>query len=178
MTTAIRNAICVTPQGLQSGRDVILHQGRIQAMPPATGEPNRAADETVDAAGGYLAPGFIDLHIHGTHEFLVDNGPADLRELCRLLPAYGVTGFLPTVCPRPKGEDAAVVRALSEVTATGARILGFHLEGPFLTVTGALPPEAIGQADPERVRNLIAATGQYPAIFSIAPDFADVLPLI
>ena len=63
------------------------------------------SDEVIEADGGVLIPGFIDLHIHGTHRYLVDHGPDDLAALCQLLPRYGVTGFMPTVCSR--GADDA-----------------------------------------------------------------------
>ena len=53
----------------------------------------------------------------------------------------------------------------------GAEILAIHLEGPFLALTGALPPEALGAADPDRVRSLIEAARPHRAIFSISPDF-------
>jgi N-acetylglucosamine-6-phosphate deacetylase len=56
--------------------------------------------------------------------------------------------------------------------------LGFHLEGPFLSFTGALPPEAIGKADKKRVLDLIEAAKPYPAIFSISPDFKDIETII
>jgi N-acetylglucosamine-6-phosphate deacetylase len=136
------------------------------------------ADEVINGESGYLAPGFIDLHIHGTGRFLIDNGSEELQGLCRLLPRYGVTGFLPGVCPLPKGQDWEFLKTLSAVQSEGTRIYGFHLEGPFLVMTGALPPEAIGVADAERVTNLVEAAKPYRAVFSISPDFEGILDLI
>ena len=101
-----------------------------------------------------------------------------MAELCRALPRYGVTGYLPTVSPLPKGQDAEQLASLAQANCEGAEILGFHLEGPFLTMTGCLPDEAIGQADPDRVRSLIQAAKPYPAIFSVSPDFEGILELI
>jgi len=132
----------------------------------------------IDLEGKYLAPGFIDLHIHGMRNFLIDNGPSDLAAICSILPEYGVTGFVPSVCPRPKGEDASFVKKLSKVKSRGTRIFAFHLEGPFLTLTGALPKEALGKADKDRVIKLINAAKPYKAIFSIAPDFENILELL
>ena len=157
---------------------VLIEDGRIAQVGPAAALASEKADERVDTGGNYLAPGFIDLHTHGAHHFLTDNGPEDLAELCRLLPRYGVVGFLPTICGRPKGEDAEFVASLAEVKSEGAEILGFHLEGPFLTLTGALPPEAVGRADPDRAKALISAAKPHRAIFSIAPDFEGIQGLI
>lgn len=177
----VDHAAIVLPDCTQHDRAVVLRDGKIAGVCRSEELKGVDAEQVVDAEGGYLLPGLIDLHFHGTHEFLVDNGPADLAELCKVLPRYGVTAFLPTVCPAPKGEDARRLALLSKVRVEGAAILGFHLEGPFLTLTGALPPESLGQADPERVEALIEAAKPYVAIFSIAPDFEgieDLLPLM
>ncbi len=69
-------------------------------------------------------------------------------------------------------------QTLSRAAVTGSQILGFHLEGPFLTLTGALPKEALGKADPERVERLIEACRPYPAVFSVSPDFDGILDLL
>ena len=171
----ITNATVVQADELLHDHAVLCRGGKIVRVAPAA---ELHAAEAVDACGGYVVPGYIDLHIHGTHEFLIDNGPDDLTGLCSLLPRYGVTGFLPTVCPRPKGADATFLATLTGVRSTGSQILGFHLEGPFLTLTGALPAEALGEADPGRVVALIEAARPYKAIFSVAPDFDGILDLI
>lgn len=78
---------------------VRFQDGLVVEVAP-TGELAAAPGEEVfDAEGRYLAPGYVDLHIHGTGHYLIDNGPDDLAALCRLLPRYGVTSFMPTVCP-------------------------------------------------------------------------------
>ena len=180
--TIISNATVVLPApgGLEAGCTVILEDGRIAEVRSAgqADRPLPPADEEVDAQGGILAPGLIDVHVHATHEFRIDAGPEDLAELCRVFPRYGVTGFLATVTPLPKGEDARFVASLAQVQSQGAGILGFHLEGPFLALTGALPPEALGGDDADRAGALIDATGDCPAIFSIAPEFEGIGNLI
>lgn len=135
-------------------------------------------DEMRDLGDSYIVPGFIDLHIHGIHSKLVDNGEGDLKEICSILPQYGVTGFLPTLAPRPKGEDAVFLSKLSKTKTEGTEILGFHLEGPFLKITGALGHESISGADTERVLSLIEAAKPFKAIFSISPDVEGIEKLI
>ena len=180
--TIISNAKVVlpAPSGLEPGCTVILEGGRITEVRSAgqAGRPLPPADEAVDAQGGILAAGLIDVHVHATHEFRADAGPDDLAELCRVLPRYGVTGLLPTLSPLPKGEDARLVASLAEVQSDGAGILGFHLEGPFLALVGSLSPEALGSDDADRAGALIDAAGNYPAIFSIAPEFEGIGHLI
>jgi N-acetylglucosamine-6-phosphate deacetylase len=174
----IENATVVSGNRTAENQSVLLRDGRIARVGPSEKLNPEAADERFDLAGDYLAPGFIDLHIHGTGTFLVDDGPDALRALCGLLPRYGVTGFLPTVVPRPKGEDASFLASLAGTDSEGSRILGFHLEGPFLSLTGALPKEALGRADPDRVERLVEACLPYPAIFSVSPEFDGILELI
>jgi N-acetylglucosamine-6-phosphate deacetylase len=81
----------------------------------------------------------------------------------------------------PPGKDAQFLKQLTNLKTAGAEVLGFHLEGPFLVKTGALPPEAIGKADESRVRALIKAAEPYKLIFSTSPDFeriTDLLPIM
>jgi len=131
-----------------------------------------------DVGHHYIVPGFIDLHMHGIHRFLVDNGPEELAEICRILPMYGVTGFLPTVAPRPRGTDADFLSTLAAAQTDGASVLGFHLEGPFLKITGSLTADAVSGADVDRVRSLKEAAKPYPAIFSISPDVENIRQLL
>jgi len=176
--TLIAHATVVLPDKTAAGRTIAIADGKIEKVCPDADCPPRPDDAIVEAKGLYLAPGFIDLHTHGAHEFLLDGGPDDLKGMCRVLPGHGVTGFLPTLAPRPKGQDAEYLASLATCDTEGARILGFHLEGPFLTLTGALPPEAIGEADPERVRMLQKAASGVPLTFSVAPDFENIGELI
>jgi N-acetylglucosamine-6-phosphate deacetylase len=174
----IKDVSVVFPDRVVKDQGVWVRAGKIERIGPAGEGKKDQGGQIVDGRGGFLVPGYIDLHIHGFYEYLIDNGPEDLLEICRLLPRHGMTGFLPSVCPRPAGEDAAFLKTLAGVQSDAARMFGFHLEGPFLTLTGALPPEALGTADPKRVLALREAAGVYRAIFSISPDFAGIEELL
>ncbi len=132
----------------------------------------------IDVGDCLIVPGFIDMHIHGLLYSLIDNGPGDLIDICHNLPRYGVTGFLPTLTPRRAGEDAAFLHALATTRAEGAKILGFHLEGPFLKLAGALTKDATSDIDASRVLSLIEAAKPYKAIFSISPVVVGIETLI
>ena len=174
----IEDVAVILPGGVVESQSVLCRDGRISGVGPY-GEYAGAEDvERVDGGGCYLSPGFIDLHIHGVHSHRVDCGVGELEAVCGILPRYGVTGFLPTIQPRPKGEDAEYVKRLAGIVSGGTEVLGFHMEGPFVSLTGALPKEALGANDPGRVRALIEASGPYRAIFSIAPDFEGITDLI
>ena len=178
--TSIEHVALVLEDGIREDSSVLMEGGEIREVRTSRGgsAAERRGTEVIDGGGGYLAPGFIDLHLHGLMDLLIDRGPGDLAGICRLLPRFGVTGFLPTLTPLPAGRDAEFLRTLAGVRSEGSRILGFFLEGPFLSLTGALPREAIGVPTRERVSALIEAAAPYRAVFAAAPDLEGVLPLI
>ena len=113
MDTTCINARVVTLDGIRDNAAVGVRNGRIVSVGPMdqvagaaarTDSPDRGS-EVIDLAGDYLAPGFIDLHIHGVQDALVDKGAEDVARMSTILSRYGVTGFLPTVVPPPVGED-------------------------------------------------------------------------
>ncbi|HUV38699.1 MAG TPA: amidohydrolase family protein [Planctomycetota bacterium] len=151
---------------------------RIRKVGSARAVGKGKGKRVIDAGGKILAPGFIDLHIHGMSDYLVDDGPGSLAALCALLPHYGVTGFLPTLSPRPYDAHVALIRELSSLSAPGgAAILGLHLEGPYLTLAGALSG---GGASPVRaeVETLVAAARPHRAVFSVSPELPGLLDVI
>jgi len=174
----IKNANIISKDAILENYGILCDSGKIIKFGKTADFRQISEVEVIDAEGKYLAPGFIDLHFHGIGNYLVDNGIDDLEHICKILPRYGVLGFLPTVAPKPKGLDIKFLAELSKVKSAGAQVLGFHLEGPFLTLTGSLPSEALGEADSERVKALIEATHPYKAIFSISPEFESITDLI
>jgi N-acetylglucosamine-6-phosphate deacetylase len=154
---------------------VRCRDGRIVGIGPAQQFQPAPDEPLVDGAGCFLAPGFIDLHTHGLLTHLVDRGPGDVAGMSKALPRFGVTGFLPTVCPKSEGEDADHIQALAEAVSGGAAILGFHIEGPYMAVRGGLPEIATGKADPRRVQRLIDAAKPYRAVFSVSPEYPGII---
>lgn len=154
---------------------IYLRNGKI-ADAVFAGEEVRGAIR-VDAGGGILVPGFIDLHIHGTGPYLVDDGRSSLEALGNILPRYGVTGFLPSLCPSPKEKHIALVAELARVQSMGSRILGFFAEGPFLSVPGSLAIADDQIADAEWVTLLQAAAAPYRVVFAISPEFPGIRKL-
>ena len=97
-----------------------------------------AGADVIDAKGGYVAPGLVDVHIHGyLGEDTCDAKPEGIKKMAYGVAANGVTSFLPTTMTVAKDEIVAAldaVRSLKEESLTwdGAEILGVHAEGPFI----------------------------------------------
>ena len=179
MKQIIKNANIVIDEDILYRHSLLISDGKISEISPDINLfSNNSNFQVIDANNQYLSAGFIDLHIHGIENYLIDDGTESLSKICKILPKYGVTGFLATVCPLPKGKDSDFLKSLSSNTYAGTPILGFHLEGPFLTLTGALSPEALGNADINRVEKLIKAAKPYKTIFSISPDFENIMDLM
>jgi N-acetylglucosamine-6-phosphate deacetylase len=152
---------------------VVVREGRITEV------------ESQGAAGGgpYIAPGFVDVHVHGRggHDALGPEGALD--GMARALLRHGVTSFLPTAVTAPLAELAAfaerVRRWMPVAPDDGAGPLGFNLEGPFIN------PARKGAQNPAHIRVPadVATADLEPLvdglrITTIAPEIPGALDLI
>jgi len=133
-TWAVVNGTVVTPEETWSPGALVVAAEAIAAVGALGETPIPTGAKRVDAAGHFVVPGLVDLHIHGLlgHDCM---GPG-LAKAIQRLPAYGVTAFLATTLTRPAAETQEALAAMVAVLATppqGADCLGIHLEGPFLS---------------------------------------------
>jgi N-acetylglucosamine-6-phosphate deacetylase len=111
-----------------------------------------APERTFDASGLTVAPGFIELQINGGCGRDLTAEPEAIWAVGEALPQHGVTSFLPTIVSSPSAvaeEARRVLLAGPPPGYRGARPLGLHLEGPFLSRPGAhrvehLRPPSLG----------------------------------
>ena len=131
------------------------------------------AEEITDAQGNFVAPGFINVHIHGCNGAdAMDSEPAALEKICAFLPRTGVTSFLPTTMTMPLEK---IHRALENIRRakkfSGAKVLGAHLEGPFIS------PHFAGAQDKKNIRradlNLLSEYLDVIKIITAAPEELD-----
>jgi N-acetylglucosamine-6-phosphate deacetylase len=159
----------LTPEGARPG-SVSVEGGRIRAL----GAP---------AAGGrtaaWVAPGFIDLQVNGGFGIDLAGEPERVGELARRLPATGVTAFLPTLISAPADQFEAWAERIAAAGAVGgARVLGLHLEGPFLSPErpGAHDASIIAAADAACFERMLALPALRLA--TLAPERPDALARI
>jgi N-acetylglucosamine-6-phosphate deacetylase len=127
------NGVIVLPDGLLSGGAVETVGGHIVAVHATT--PTSSPAERVDLRGGYLCPGFVDLHVHGGAGADFMDGTDDaFRTVCRAHARHGTTSLLPTTTVARHEQHLAfldVCRRLKREGTGGAEILGAHFYGPY-----------------------------------------------
>ena len=168
-TLLIKNARIVNEETV-SPASVFCHDGRFSAAACGC----RAVYE-YDADGQYLVPGFIDLHIHGVLGKLADTCKSSLKDICSLLPQFGVTGFLAALTPC--ADDIALLQELSSIQSCGSGILGFFLEGHYLKLSGAIK-DIKKDYSAQRVHELIKAAQPYRLVFGVSPEIQELIPLL
>jgi N-acetylglucosamine-6-phosphate deacetylase len=128
-------------------------------------------------AGDIIVPGVIDLQVNGFAGSDAASGRAAITEISRQLPRSGVVGFLPTLISRPVAEATRFVEACDAVESAGARVLGAHVEGPFLNPShrGAHDPRCLALPEPEIVRALLERP---PTLVTLAPELPGALDAI
>ncbi|MDL2225410.1 amidohydrolase family protein [Eubacteriales bacterium OttesenSCG-928-M02] len=91
-----------------------------------------SGDDSIDAAGKLVFPGFIETHIHGADFVSCNDGEEAVRRICKALPQYGVTSFTPTPTTNNVADSLHAVRGIRAAKgAEGADILGIHYYGPY-----------------------------------------------
>ncbi len=177
---AIINGSIITKDAVLENH-ALLYTDVIQGIVPEKEIP--AGVEVIDAKGGYIAPGLIDLHIHGyLGKDVCDGEEESIRTISKGLLANGVTGYLPTTMT----EDMAVIKKAMQVLRDlkeesknwdGSEILGCHAEGPFISEAkkGAQDAKYILKPDAEFVKEY----ADIIKIITLAPetdteDFAEI----
>ncbi|HEY8804680.1 MAG TPA: N-acetylglucosamine-6-phosphate deacetylase [Clostridium sp.] len=123
--------------------------------------------QVIDAKGKYVSPGFIDIHIHGSGGYdTMDATAKALRAISTTIAANGVTAYLPTTMTMDtdsiyKALDA--VREAMKVEIKGAKILGVHMEGPFIN---------------EKYKGAQKADNIIKPNYDIIKDYLDIIKMI
>jgi len=131
--------------------------------------------QIIDVNEAVIAPGFIDTHIHGFGGWGTEDASAgSIIEMSRLLVNYGVTAFNPTLYPT---EPALMLQTVTEAASAigredGARIMGLHLEGPFVSPErlGAMKAETVQEVDLVFMEQLWEAAGGRIVNMTVAPE--------
>jgi N-acetylglucosamine-6-phosphate deacetylase len=181
----------ILPGRVVTAGSLVVDDGRIVAIETRRVEPAGAA--MIDASDCYVAPGFIDVHVHGLHGHDSLDGDGAIARIAALLPRYGVTAFCPTTVACAPENLAGVLRQVRQARVSpapgSARVLPAHLESNFINpeYTGAQPAECLRTASDERrngvysgrdVLHVISAHRPDVGIVTMAPELPGGIDLV
>lgn len=169
----------VTPSGVIEHGDLLVAEGRIAGVRPHAVPPGDTA-ERIDAKGLTILPGFLDVHIHGGggHDTM-DAEPGALRAVLRTHAAHGTTGLLLTTITQSRDRIGAALRAAAAACEEGpafcpdgARPLGVHLEGPYISAArpGAQPKEFVRPYDEAEFAAWLTDAAGHLRLITLAPE--------
>jgi len=181
----LREAVLLDPEAAgPSPGGLLLRDGRIEAR-LAPGDRGPEAARPVDLEGRALAPGFLDLHFHGSLIFHDAAGfEASLVASSTQLARHGTTAFLATTVAWQPAALSSRVPALAELVTRGgfpgAAPIGIHLEGPWLapSAAGAQPAGAIRGYDPAEGREVLARGRGAIRMLTLAPEVSGASQLL
>ena len=172
------NARLIFPDGIRDGLEVVVEEGRIATIHERSlAYPKH---EVIDLDGNYLAPGFIDLHVHGAlGRDTMEASAEAFRSICDFHASGGTTSLLLTTATAPLNEIVKVLQAVGDFRSTITPIVGIHVEGPFISKAkpGAQRAEFIQHPSPSAVRQLIEHVDVLKRV-TIAPELPGALEAI
>jgi N-acetylglucosamine-6-phosphate deacetylase len=156
---------------------LLVRDGRIEDL--GQGEPvvAHSADQTIDAGGLHLLPGFIDVHVHGAMDHdTMDARPEALQQMAEFYAQHGVTGFLATTWTDSRSRIDAALSTIKQCIGpqpNGATLLGAHMEGPYLNParSGAQNTEFVRTAIQEEALDFLDSG--VIRLISLAPEYEE-----
>ncbi|MGA7358753.1 MAG: N-acetylglucosamine-6-phosphate deacetylase [Candidatus Sulfotelmatobacter sp.] len=149
-------------------------------------------DFTREIPDAILAPGFVDIHVHGGAGLdVMRASPAELPRLNKFLTTHGVTGYFPTTVAAPLDQTCAALEQIADAIESAqplgtngdlvqARPLGIHLEGPFLSHKrrGVHPPENLVEPTLQIFERFWQASRGHVRMMTIAPELPGAIEVI
>ena len=173
----LTNARLIFPDGIRDGLEVVAERGKIAAIRDQA--PARSED-IVDLHGNYLAPGFIDLHVHGAlGRDSMEASTEAFQAICDYHASGGTTSLLLTTATAPLDRITDVLNAVRDCRCSVAPIAGVHVEGPFISKAkcGAQRVEFIQSPSRASVQQLLDYADVIKRI-TVAPELQGALEAI
>jgi N-acetylglucosamine-6-phosphate deacetylase len=186
MPTVITAARLVTPVEWIEAPVVVIEDGSITAL-RSRNDAEIPAGQLLNFPDLILAPGFIDIHIHGgAGRDAMEASESALAQIERQLVKHGVTAYLPTTVTAPEERILKALDGLGKCITTANRNhgraypLGIHLEGPFISHAkrGVHPPENLLPPSPQALERFWQASAGNIRMMTIAPELPDAAETI
>jgi N-acetylglucosamine-6-phosphate deacetylase len=171
------NARLILPDEIRDGLEVVATEGKITAIREQTHPP---PTEIIDLQGNYLAPGFVDLHVHGaTGRDTMEASTDAFRAICDFHASGGTTSLLLTTGTAPMDKLLEVLNAVRDCRSSNDGIAGVHVEGPFISKAkcGAQRAEFIQEPSPAGVQQLLEHADVIKRV-TMAPELPGALEAI
>jgi N-acetylglucosamine-6-phosphate deacetylase len=175
--TKLLNGRIITPAGIVRDAHIIFSEGKIIEISSRNTEIEGA--QIIDAQGHYVAPGCIDIHVHGGggHDF-TEATPEAFRAAAEAHAVHGgTTAIYPTLAAAPRKVFEQAMQTCNAVMNMperngGARIMGLHLEGNYLNpvMRGAQDPACIYPPRPDEYHDLLRGSDHCIRRWSAAPE--------
>jgi N-acetylglucosamine-6-phosphate deacetylase len=173
----LTNARLILPDEIRDGLEVVATEGKITAIREQTHPP---PTEIIDLQGNYLAPGFVDLHVHGaTGRDTMEASTGAFRAICDFHASGGTTSLLLTTGTAPMDKLLEVLNAVRDCRSSNDGIAGVHVEGPFISKAkcGAQRAEFIQEPSPAGVQQLLEHADVIKRV-TMAPELPGALEAI
>jgi N-acetylglucosamine-6-phosphate deacetylase len=180
----IRAKRLYTPQEEIRNPRLLIEDGLVSSVSPESAREVPSNATVVDFGDGIIAPGFVDIHMHGGAGLdVMRAAPAELPQLNAFLTKHGVTSYFPTTVAAPLDQTCTALDRLADAidraafsASNGDEVqalpLGIHLEGPFLSHKrrGVHPPENLLEPTPAIFERLWQAARGHVRMMTIAPE--------
>jgi len=178
----ITNGKIILPTSIETDKILICINQKIRQIVASNEFMPQPDDQIIDAAGNYVAPGFIDMHIHGGggHDFMDGTVEAFLG-IAETHAKYGTTSMVPTTLTCSDTElmnTFATYRKAKVLNTKGAKFIGLHLEGPYFSPkqSGAQDPIYLKKPQPEEY-NAILESSEDIIRWSVAPELEGAIKM-
>lgn len=172
--TVFTNATLVLPDRLLPGAVLEVEDGRIRFAGPNNSAPRTGT--VVDLDGQFLAPGFVDLHVHGGDgaDFM-DGTEEAFRTVCRCHLRHGTTSLTPTSTVARTDQYLRFLDLCGRLYGTdtgGARVVGSHFYGPYFArpARGCHPDQEFLIPNPENAVAFTRLAAAMPLAITVAPE--------
>lgn len=172
----------VTKESVIDEGEVVIDKGKIIKVGKIK-RPSLPSSKIFHIPESIIVSGFIDIHMHGLGKY-GPKGKENIIGISYLEPRYGTTGVIPTLASATHHEYLQFLQDVKEVILNqpenGAKVLGAHLEGPYINseMKGGMDEKYLRLPQPMEYEELIKVGGKALKIMTLSPELPGSIPLI